>query len=352
MGKERNVELDLLRILACFMVIMIHFASLFLSNTANVSQWKTLNFYDSLSRSSVPLFFMISGVFFLDNNKQITFKKILNHAIRLLTAMLFWETLFSIKRYGISGSFMQNVINIIPKLVTAYSHFWYIPVLVGIYFLVPVLRCITQNEIITKYYLIIWVIFSIAKNTITILSQVVLKNHVYANTIINSFLNTFFNVELTSYVGYFILGYYLFYHFHKKINLITLLITTFISQLACAAINYFGTYSIFEGKSWNGMQNYMTITTFIEAVCIFLIFKDYVAGISFNNKYRKLITEVSSYTFGIYLMHPFFTESLYAQLVSMNVAITLPILSVVVFITCAVITLIIKKIPLANKYLV
>jgi surface polysaccharide O-acyltransferase-like enzyme len=55
----RDIGFDVIRVMASVMVVVIHVsASLFYRFEAG---WVAANFYDSLSRSAVPLFFMISG---------------------------------------------------------------------------------------------------------------------------------------------------------------------------------------------------------------------------------------------------------------------------------------------------
>jgi surface polysaccharide O-acyltransferase-like enzyme len=295
---------------------------------------------------------MISGIFFLSVEKEMPINKILKHSLRLFTALLFWEVIYCSKNYAKEPSIIMNFKSILSKMVTAPSHFWFIPVLIGIYLLVPIIRLLAKNEMILKYYLIIWFIASIMKKTILILSPIICSHNLYRNGLIISFTNTFLNIELMSYTGYFILGYYLYNYFNKHIKLIYLILITLISQIICILINYYVTYYINGQKLWNSMQDYMSITTFIEAICLFLLFKDYLGKIVYNAKLKKIISYVSSCTFGIYLMHPLFTEILYVKLQTNNIILFLPLLTIGVFVICIAVSTIIKLIPIINKYIV
>lgn len=63
--KERVLYADILRVAATFLVITIHIASRdFGLYKMDSYQWQVLNVFDSFARMSVPLFFMLSGVFF------------------------------------------------------------------------------------------------------------------------------------------------------------------------------------------------------------------------------------------------------------------------------------------------
>lgn len=53
---SRQYYLDILRIIACFMVIMIHIISMDFNNyLPATNEWKVMNSYDSIIRYSVPL---------------------------------------------------------------------------------------------------------------------------------------------------------------------------------------------------------------------------------------------------------------------------------------------------------
>ncbi len=68
---DRVVYLDLLRIFSLFCVIIIHIsAKKWYTSSVDSFEWQISNFYNSLSRFCVPTLFMISGIFFLDNNLE------------------------------------------------------------------------------------------------------------------------------------------------------------------------------------------------------------------------------------------------------------------------------------------
>lgn len=75
--KTRDYNMDLLRILAAFMVVVIHVSAHNFSDTPTKSiEWLSYNFYDSVVRSAVPIFLMISGAFFLTDRIQSNIKKL------------------------------------------------------------------------------------------------------------------------------------------------------------------------------------------------------------------------------------------------------------------------------------
>ncbi|WP_071705947.1 acyltransferase family protein [Murdochiella vaginalis] len=63
---SRNISYDLLRICAAGMVVLLHVSvSCFYELSPGSASWFAMNCYDSMVRSSDPLFFMLSGVFLL-----------------------------------------------------------------------------------------------------------------------------------------------------------------------------------------------------------------------------------------------------------------------------------------------
>src|SRR3546814_18926659 len=60
---------DTARVVACFMVVILHVAATLFGTFDD--QWWASNFYDSLARSCVPLFLMITGVLLLGKQESL-----------------------------------------------------------------------------------------------------------------------------------------------------------------------------------------------------------------------------------------------------------------------------------------
>ena len=76
--KERNYRLDLLRVIAMIMVIIIHIANYYCRAFDDIDKISYMGalIFNTISRISVPIFFMISGATLLskeyDKNKRQT----------------------------------------------------------------------------------------------------------------------------------------------------------------------------------------------------------------------------------------------------------------------------------------
>lgn len=68
---ERLLDIDFVRVIACFAVILIHVSSDYVEFlNVNSYVWWVANFYDSISRFCVPIFIMVSGAILLDREPE------------------------------------------------------------------------------------------------------------------------------------------------------------------------------------------------------------------------------------------------------------------------------------------
>ena len=86
---KRNLSLDILRIFAMMSVVMVHCAAEFLGHyDAGTAEFFWGNIFDSISRAGVPIFLMISGAFFLNENKEISINNVFKKYIKELAKTL------------------------------------------------------------------------------------------------------------------------------------------------------------------------------------------------------------------------------------------------------------------------
>ncbi len=168
---ERIAYLDYIRVIATFAVIIIHVVA---QNWKNVSvnsvQWMIFDIYNGITKWAVPVFVMISGVVFL-NKKSTDLGK---YILRLCLAFVFWSIIY----YFFFGG------GLISLLVGRY-HMWFIPMIVGLYICTPVIRKITEDEVITNYFMMIALVFVFLLPWIislidNFLSGILVKQVVYA----------------------------------------------------------------------------------------------------------------------------------------------------------------------------
>ena len=347
MIQQRKYNIDFLRILACFMVVFLHVsASGWYTAPVSSFEWKTFNFYDTAVRSAVPLFLMISGMLFLSKDTLSVKKLLLKNTTKLVLIYFLWSVFYAIDTLSI-----QNIIHnfnlklFISTVLTSKYHLWYLPALISIYFILPILRTVKdiKNGKYLNYILLFFFLFDILLNSISLLSF---------SQGISTLLNKF-DFALGSYCGYFILGYVI----SKNSSLIKIrsryLLVLLVFVVSITAI---GNYLISANKGTASAILYDSffISTFIEACIIFIIFQR-ISTKKISHKLGNRLVKVSRYTLFVYLFHPFVLEHLDRYLglntFSMNALISVPIISIIVFLICVLFAFLLDLIPVLNKIL-
>lgn len=345
--QKRLLHYDLLRIFACFSVIMLHSASQFWYELPMDSRnWLVANSYDALFRFGVPVFVMISGALFLAPEREVGIKRLYTHNIlRLAAAYLFWSAL-----YGLwdSRTFQLSEAGIKPVLLEMMAgryHLWFVPMLIGIYMLLPILRTWVAHagKEGVQYFLGLFLVFQILRETLLCFID---------SVNVKAFL-TLLPVELVgSYVGYFVLGYYIAHYgigkkYHKWIYLLG------VSGVTLAVV--FGNMlSLRAGEPNSAVFDSYSLFTFLPVAAIFLFFQEKISSIRFPGRIEGAIKEVSACTFGIYLLHILVIETLQSRgFHSMSVTILagIPLLAAVCFLLCLACIMVLRRVPFIGKYI-
>ncbi len=70
----------------------------------------------------------------------------------------FWHIFYALYTFIFESHSLSVAIKLI---IRGYSHLWFLHMIIGLYLLVPLLRKITENTRLTRYFLILAAIFSI-----------------------------------------------------------------------------------------------------------------------------------------------------------------------------------------------
>lgn len=344
----RRIYLDMLKIVSCIAVITIHVAAIGFKNINIKSiSWNISNIYNNITRFAVPVFVMVSGALFLDENKKVDVKKLWQkNILHLTTIYVFWTIVYAIYSvYNKGGIGSLSFISIIKNAIrSSYYHLWFIPMLIGIYILIPVIRPIVKDGKKTiEYFLIIAVIFKVIPYTIKLFEMPYIK---YIKAILNRI-----NIEMMGYIAYFILGHYLnTYALKKRTRKII-----YISGILAIVISVVGTWgnSIYKAKAQETLCREFSITTVTMSVAIFTLFKYLFDGKSFNKKINNVIVHLSKTSLGIYLVHILIKDIMKNQLgIKFTKTYLTPLYVFIIFIVSYGITYILSKLPKVNKYIV
>ncbi len=328
MTLQRSYNLDVLRIIATLMVIMIHVSGSFVIKIEDVG---FPSFFGRISASAVPLFFMISGALFLEPNKDISIKGLLSRIASIMIVMFAWNFIYALTDNWNNMSMYEMV----KDTWKGHFHFWFFEYLIGVYLLIPVLKGLVEykNGKFIKYYLIVFILFGIIRTTLNAIP--------YYNDEIRIITDKF-HVELSDFCGYFVAGYYVS-KTRLKINNY-LLILVFVSSIGL----YYTIINVLNVKLIGVLA--FTIFVFVEASTLFLLSKNLIT----NVRNPHLVTTISKATLGVYLIHPLFFEYIIPVSVFdyISVYYAFPLYFVVIVSMSFGSSLMLNKIPYVNKWLV
>lgn len=344
----RIIWLDLLRVISIFCMMMLHVcASQFDSLDVHSYEWQVLNIYDSMVRFCVPVFVMISGVFFLNPKREYPLEKLFkNHIRRMVTAYCFWSFCYAVAVSfadcrAIDASFWKSVVR---ETITGRYHLWFLNMIVGIYLVVPFLRRIAEDKKLLEYYILLSFL-------VECVSGLVAAVPVASETIGTAIDKMSFFMVL-GYTGYFMAGYYFYTYEIPKRSRNGIYLLGILSVIVTMVGT--GLLSVREGIANRVLYNYLFVTTWFAAMAVFLFFRNTVSKVKFSQKSQKMIMKLAELSFGMYLVHDFVNIAL--KLIGVTPTMFQPLLAVplqaaVVFFASFVIIWIMSKIPFAKKYL-
>ena len=344
--EKRYIYLDVLRIIAAIAVITLHVSAYRFYTSFPSNEWEFCNIYDSLSRWGVPIFVMISGALFLDQNKSISIKKLYKKNIfRIICALFFWSIIYQLYRTNADTTLWVFAWGVIETP----EHLWFLKMLLGLYVEVPILRAIAKDKKTEIYFLFI------AFFTTFILPLFPKFIGLYNSNII-SVINHFFDkIDLNiaiGFTGYFVLGHFL--HTKKlSSNIKNLFYILGILSFFCVIL-LTSWLSHFLNRPNVSFYDYMSPFTLLESSAIFVFASDKLNKIP--RKYIKYILSLSKLTFGIYLVH-ILIKSIANDFFGLNSSIcnamiSIPCLSILIFIFSGIISWILSKIPIVNRYFI
>ena len=163
--QSRNHGLDLLRVLACYMVLQVHAGEFYyiadggLVAAGGEPVWAC--WLNSLCRTAVPLFVMLSG-FFLLPVRERTRDFFARRFVRVVVPFLVWCVLYAIYQFltgrtDAAGALL-GVCRIPVNFGVEIGHLWFVYMLLGLYLFAPVVSpwIETASRRAMEGYLALW----------------------------------------------------------------------------------------------------------------------------------------------------------------------------------------------------
>lgn len=295
-GHSRENNYDLLRLISCIAVVLIHANWEYWGEIAydqnHTTQWYIGSIINILTRFSVPNFVMLTGAFVM-NGKNVSEAVKSNHKVNwmilycnvsfktflpMIISLLIQVTIH-IARNVISKT---NFINLLKNIITGnFANLWYFYMLAVLYLLIPVVVLI-KRSVSYKHYVTLTGVMTIW----AIASQATSDQHAFWSIGI-----------VVPYLAYFMLGDILFESIKSqkiKNNALNVLILLLLS-IFCLVVTFVVRLNGFNYYLVRADINFFSPTIVIYSICIFTLF-----GFL---KIRINVYLISRYTFMIYVWH-------------------------------------------------
>lgn len=301
-GQSRNLKIDILRILACFFIVLAHVSSdEILVLSIDSMNWKFSHVLNTIGHTGTMLFLFISGALLLSEDYDFKPKKFYTHNfLRLLTAYCAWVVIYHvaglISRGQYSWIYIKDVIIGIIKGEAGY-HFWYVPMLLGIYLLLPMLRAICRaDKRVVNYFVILFLVVQVGFTTVKVFE------FPYKHLVVSLMERIPFTL-VNHYVGYFVMGYWLTEKLKKleetfarcmgSVLLVAGIVGSLVGDMLLTKQN--GYNSIF-------FNDLFSIAMCMSATGVFVLVHSF--DVRSTKKMEGLLVQISQLTFGVYMLHP------------------------------------------------
>jgi len=331
---SKDNRLEIVRIMAIFLVIILHVTNRYLIKISDISGIDSIILIciNCITRISVPLFFMISGI--VNITKNYDSKKYFLRITRMIIILIIWTLI-----YYFMGDY--KLINLYHAFFSFLKpHLWYMYALIGLYIATPfiskMIKNLDENE--EKLFVKLWFVFS----GVYYLFKVIM-GLLEVDTSISHPIPLF---NATYYFGYYIVGYLIYNNYNKvaKYNNKSM----FLIIALCIIINTILTVlvSFKNNIYYQGFFGYSNILIIIPSILFLTIFLKNI-----KDKEYKIISYICPYIFGIYLSHILILDKLMEFVKITNTFYGCIIYVLITFLISYILAFLIKKIPYISKYI-
>lgn len=284
MIKQRDYIIDVVRIVACLMVILMHSPMPNNELSGIIVVGNTM-----IAMPCIGLFFIVSGYLLLP--VKTSMKDFLTKRLgKVIWPTLVFTLFYIIVNTLCDGGDIRNILRQIASIpfgAQGNGVLWFMYTLIGLYLIAPIISPFiekaTRKEL--EFIIGLWGITLLWPYLMIVLS---------VNTGIDSILHSF-----SGYAGYFILGCYL-KKYPRKINTLAALLL-----IVMPFILYLGFKQIGVGLGFEDGFSYLSLPIALMTLSVFLLLQKYVRTDKLSLTVRNVISDFSNCSFGIYLLHIF-----------------------------------------------
>lgn len=340
-SKKEITWIENLRAVATIAVILLHVSAqmTYSFNKLSIIDWWAANFYESLTRFAVPTFLALTGYLTLGRNYNL-YDFLKRRLSRILIPFVFWSSIYIFYKLSIyylkSGNPLDfnYILDFFWKklMFGADYHMWYIYMLIGVYLILPMMNkwiiASTKNELI--YFMGLCIIGT------TI--------HYYPLNILESGVNLDY---FSKYWGCIVFGYYLVNYGKIEYNFKN---SAFLGLLFMISFFLISLTTFYYSVKANDFVEIFDPWDLLQMIAIVLLFRLH----PFLNIKNRILSLISQYSFGIYLIHVLIIDLLAKAglaYFSFNPYLSIPITTLATLITSFIVLYLIEKVPY-GKYIV
>ena len=366
--KERIAFVDWIRVVACFMVMLVHASENFygadssglagnVSMLANEANRFWVAFYDGgVGRTAVPLFMIVSAFLLVPMKKDMTmgqfYKKRFMRILPPFIVFMLLYTFLPLAWGGMTWEQSMADLKMLPfNFPSMAGHLWFMYPLISLYLIIPVvspwLEKATAKEELTFLGLF-------AFSTLTPWIHRFISPEVFGECFWNNFSALWY---CSGYLGYLVLAQYIRVHLDwsrdRKLKVGSI---CFVVGAAFTAWSFWFKGvpgQLIETPMLEWAWEFCTPNVLLATFGLFLLFTCIR-----QTEAPAVVTEVSKLSFGMYLMHMFYLAPIASFFVNGNQAeplipvyLAIPVIAILTFICCAVTTKLISLIP-GSRYIV
>lgn len=347
-SKTYQPYLDYLRVFAAFAVILVHVSAQNIGAVPLLSaNWLTLHLYNNAVRWPNWIFLMISGALLLDPQHSFSTAKLYRkNLLRIGTAFFFWSFLYALNEFFPCRDWRAAL----SAVFAGHYHMWFLFMIAGLYLLAPMFRQISSEQTLRYILLLLFGLRFFLPFSFSLLRILHIPHTIFPLSLMSGLLSQIQSQIPSKEILYFLLGTYLVRFPPRK--------SLRIGLYASAVFSYLFTIGIilFTQTHPGSMEQPFdfALTDLLMTAAIFLFFKQVISDAP--SKAHRFFRLLSASSFGIYLVHPFVIDTLASQAglttLSFSPVLSVPVLTLLVFLISLGITMVLRKIPVLKTYVV
>ncbi len=348
--QSRIPGLDLLRVLACYMVIQVHAGEFYYIGAGGTvipgDGPGVVNLLNSLCRASVPLFVMLSGYFLLpvQGSPRRFFSR---RFTRVVVPFVIWCALYAVYRWlrgeterGLWG----DIANIPVNFGVEVGHLWFVYMLLGLYLFAPVISpwLHTASRRAVECFLGVWGV------TLCIPYLHLVFPAIWGEC---SWNHTPMLYYFSGFMGYMVLAFYLrrYVSVYRPWHAVAGIVLIAVGY--AATVWGFGEQLETSRYAWELelTWGFETINVAMMTLGMFLLLR----GVRSLGRMDGVVTDLSKLSYGIYLVHIMVLNFFFDMLdpVIGPLALKIPVMAFCTFVVSYGVVKLLSLLP-KSKYLV